>query len=79
MISFKEFQGFDLRIGEVVSVDNFAIRVNVGEEVLVKADLDVTQGDKVVVLINGEKPAILSIGRESVCVDGDIDAGTKIS
>jgi len=33
MIDFKEFQRFNLRVGEVVSVDDSGIRINVGEEV----------------------------------------------
>ncbi|MBU0906930.1 MAG: hypothetical protein KKE05_02110 [Nanoarchaeota archaeon] len=46
---------------------------------MVKTNLDVKQGDKVVVLVNGEKPAILSVGLETISIDGDMKPGTKIS
>lgn len=79
MISFKEFQEFDFRVGEVISVDGSAINLNVGKDILVRADLDVKEGDKVVVLVNGEEPAILSAGRKTVGVDGEAEVGMRVS
>ena len=79
MIGIKEFQRFDLRVGEVVSAGGERARVSDGEREFSFEGLNVQEGDKVIVLVNGETPAVLCVGGEVVSPNGEAKPGMKIS
>ena len=56
MIEFEDFAKLDLRVGEIVSVENGQTKINCGDkELSTSIQLGTKKGDKIVIGVTGNK------------------------
>jgi len=80
MIKIEEFWGIDFRIGEVKVVSNSNIKIKCNNKNFnVNLKLDVNKGEKIAVIIDGDKLIIPVVnGNVPLVPEKDIEVGSKI-
>jgi len=80
MIKIEEFWGIDFRVGEVKGVSNSNIKIKCNNKNFnVNLKLDVNKGEKIAVIIDGDKLIIPVVnGNVPLVPEKDIEAGSKI-
>ena len=78
MIKLDEFKRIDLRIGQVDKVEGNIIHIKCNAEFKIKTDLKLSEGEKILVLLNEGKLYIPLVENEIISPDKPIEEGSKI-
>lgn len=81
MIKIEEFWRIDFKIGEVKAIGKDSIQITCNKrDFIINLSLDVKKGEKIVVIIDGDKLIIPVVnGKIPLVPEKDIEVGSKIS
>ena len=79
MITIEEFSKFDFRVGKVKEINKGSIKIILEDkEFNVNLMLDVKEGDKIVVLVNGDNLIIPLADGGVISPEKNIKEGSKV-
>lgn len=78
-VKFEDWMKFDLRVGEILEVNEDSIKVNLGDKILVSNNkINVHQGEKIIVGLREDKLIIPLVGNSNLVSDKDIELGSRV-
>ena len=78
-VTFEDWMKFDLRVGEVLEVEEGKIKVSVGEDMFEKeGKFNVEKGEKIVVGLQGKEMVVPLVNDSVIVPESEIANGSRV-